>query len=536
MPRPAKRKTSAFAAIDRPGNKRRAREHFVPTSARVPPAELSTLPEEVLLEILDYFLETIYSTDQVRALYNLCLTSRQLYRLSKPYLYSYVDNRLIEPRKLLRTLLQEPHMTEQVRNLQWFDDHGNIIPCWKRHDKKYALTHIERRELCKRVDEFGLGNPRVYARAFQLQRPKDHLAALLLLCPNVRSIDVCDTNVCCYPRGYHVTPPWLRILGAVGIGITKVPSQHFQQLSAIRIRMGPIQLRFIPPLLNLPLLRTLMLEDVYQPDTDAIIQLIWDDWVGPRSSSIENLYVENSYIDSKSLAQLVGSIRALRLFCFEFDNSVRNGAYTLYDDEFPELHYPSIAKAVLEHKDSLQQLCISDITDPELNEIFNMDPGSLGSLRDLHKVRIMDVDLECFGGVDIDFDIETNGNEDGKFTTVIRPANLAENLPPSLERLDLTLNEECDDMYEAFWVDCLAELAKTIKTSLPVLKEVRVSRKDLGGIWRRLEPELDQVSQLFVNADVKLVIPSWWPDTHMRDPTSRLLGTPYPPTDADTVE
>jgi hypothetical protein len=533
MPRQAKRKASGPAETGRTSSKRRlqgsstgepsqaadseddskpakktlrrrpAARNLLPLHEKQHSASFGNLPEEIILEILDFFVETIYCTAQIRALYNLTLTSRQLYRLSKPYLYSYVDNRLVEPRKLLRTLIQEPQMTGRVRNLQWYDDHGNLITCWKRKDKKYALTHIERRELCKKVEELGLINPRMYSRGFQMQRPKDHLAAMLLLCPNIRTLDVCDTNVCCYPRGYHAAPSWIRMLGEVGFGDTKVLSQHFQHLSVIRIRLGPIRLLHIPPILNIRSLRSLMLEDVYQPDT--INKWMWDFAVSPRTSPLKNLYVENSYIDSKSLAQMIGSVKALRLFCFDFDNSVRNGAYTLYDDDIPELHYPTIATALLEHKDSLEQLSICDNAYPELNEIFDIDAGSLGSLRTLHKVRVLDIDIDCFGGIDVDYD-----DIAGTLDTTIRPAMLADNLPSSLEQLDINLTEDDSSDYEVFWFRSLEMLASSMKTRLPALKEVGVSRKGLGEV--ETGDHLVRLQERYAKEGVKLSIAkgSWW--------------------------
>jgi len=246
-----------------------------------------------------------------------------------------------------------------------------------------------------------------------------------------------------------------------------------------------------------------MLEDVYQPDT--INKWMWDFAVSPRTSPLENLYVENSYIDSKSLAQMIGSVKALRLFCFDFDNSVRNGAYTLYDDDIPELHYPTIATALLEHKDSLEQLSICDNADPELNEIFDIKAGTLGSLRTLHKVRVLDIDIDCFGGIDVEYDDIV-----GTLDTTIRPAMLADNLPSGLEQLDINLAEDENSDYEVFWVSSLEMLAPLLKTRLPALKEVGVSRKGLGEV--EIEEYLVRLQERFAKEGVKLTIAkgSWW--------------------------
>jgi hypothetical protein len=63
----------------------------------------------------------------IRALYNLCLTSRQLNRLSKPYLYTAVNNDVVDSRKLLRILLKESQMSDQVKDLIRLDHHDTTL-------------------------------------------------------------------------------------------------------------------------------------------------------------------------------------------------------------------------------------------------------------------------------------------------------------------------------------------------------------------------------------------------------------------------
>jgi hypothetical protein len=252
----------------------------------------------------------------------------------------------------------------------------------------------------------------------------------------------------------------------------------------------------------------IMLEDVYQPDSDPMLDLVWDSSVPPRSSPVEKLYIGNSYIDSKPLACLIRSIQALQGFCFDFDDAVRNESYTLYETDVPELHYPALATALLEHKDTLEELGINDNSDPHLNEMYEIDPESLGSLHELYKVRVLDVDLECFGGVDVDFN--QGADVEHLFTTVVRPADLAQNLPAALEQLTLTINEECDTPYERFWINSLEDLAKTVRTSLPALKRINVQRRDGCGIRPENETDVERLVQMFADADVQFLIPEEW--------------------------
>ncbi|KAF1951167.1 hypothetical protein CC80DRAFT_211346 [Byssothecium circinans] len=503
MPRMSKRKAMSVPdSSSGPHKKRRA-----PTKRTNPStaSRLCALPEELLLEILDLFLDPLYDETDVKALYSLCLTNRQFYRLAKNYLYNVVDNRLGDGRKLLRTLIEEPHMGAKIRNLAFLDEHYDALP--KEENNRHMLTHIERRELCKKVQELGITNPRHYSRVFQGPQPKDHLAALLLLTPNVQCLDICDQNMCCHPRGYPVDPAWMRILAEVGFHESLPLANHFRNLHTIRISMGPIKFNSIAPVLGILSLRTLMLEDVYQGG--ETMQWLWELGISPRSSLLENLYLESSYVDSRAVAQLLHSIHSLRLFVFEFDNTVRSGLYRIYENSPPKLSYPLLTAAILEQKDSLEQLSIENSADPDLEEIFSVEYGTLGSLHEMHKLRFLDVGLDCYTSTEVSF------NDFDEAEERLQRVNLADKLPANISQLDLNIEEEEDDDYEEYWGDCLEDLANACETRLSALKEVKVSRKRFGPICTA--SGIHDIKEIFRDNGVHLVFeqrdpapPSTW--------------------------
>jgi hypothetical protein len=172
-----KREASEPADIERALTKRRVQDTSTSELPSPPSAGFGSLPKEFILEILDIFgvskYKYLYDIKEmgICSLYNLCLTNRQLNRLSKPYLYTAVENDVVDSRKLLKILLKESQMLDQVEYLIWLDHHGTTLEhdTWDRIAKKLLLTHIERRDLCKKVKERGLVDPQSYFSGFQMQ-------------------------------------------------------------------------------------------------------------------------------------------------------------------------------------------------------------------------------------------------------------------------------------------------------------------------------------------------------------------------------
>jgi hypothetical protein len=136
----------------------------------------------------------------------------------------------------------------------------------------------------------------------------------------------------------------------------------FQHLKLNQIQCGPLRLSQVFPVINIHSLQILKLRDVDQPDPSRYHwpgELI----VSPRSSPLEELYVEHSYIGSRSLAQLIGSVKALRRFCLEFNREFLSKP-RLHNDGPPSPHDPAITATLLEHKKSLQELNICEDTNP----------------------------------------------------------------------------------------------------------------------------------------------------------------------------
>jgi hypothetical protein len=428
---------------------------------------LDALPDELLLEILDrvgiyirtwpyagYIAENVIA-QTVSTYYYISLTSRRLNRLVLPYLYAVIDYRCGHANllKLLRTVNNTPCLAEKIKSVCLYDDQSTTFV--RPSSERYLIPHIERRELCRKIDDFcrpyNLHPKSVYLNP---DFPTNYVATLIAILPKISRLDIWDGNELWYPSDFyprHDNPIWLKLLYAAALGPRHGLPPRFEQLHHIRIRMGPLPLERILPLLALPSLRTLQLVHVVQVE-DIEPHGQWGTY-GTRESPVENLELIDSSIDSKPTATLISCIRGLRSFTLIYD--VSRIKY------FPMLDYPTNVSALHEHKHSLERIIITNVPGPSLWRLEICESGWYGSLRELELVKFMEVDLSAFTS---DIDGES------------KRESLSENLPPRLEKLVISADERNTKQMAVkdTWVTDIERLAMSYRGELPELRSVRV--------------------------------------------------------------
>lgn len=420
-------------------------------------ASLGDLPEELIMIILEATTRHELfkrSKDYHDTVHSLCLTNRKFYRLASPYLYSCIDNRYADSGKVLELLVKQPQLRKDVNIVYWLDNKIFSDYTWDTR-VPYKLSKIERCELHKIIHSTALEDHDIRAlrRAIRRQSPDDLLSTLLLLSPNLRALYVEDSNEC---MGWH-TPLWLRILTLGSCGSLE-QIQNFQYLSHIVVRMGPIPLEIVVPLLHLPTLRKLEITHALQIGPMAEFQQERD-WGAARSSSLKSLMIKNSSIDTDAICPMLGMIKGLEDFQFEW--KVESSGFE-GDREQVSLNfsYHSLRKALDHHSSTLESLCIVNHDSADLvDEIDSRgNRNLLGSLRDMHQIRKLDISLRAF-----------------RDTTVDHHTNLCDILPPSTEYLRLHI-EHFDVLPTQFqtrwWICSLRDLVMDCRKSYPYLKTI----------------------------------------------------------------
>jgi hypothetical protein len=444
-----------------------SKKRVVYTRAEPSISFLDALPDELLLEILDrvgicihtwpyagYMVEDVIA-QTVSTYYYISLTSRRLNRLVLPYLYAVIDYRCGNANllKLLRTVNNTPCLAEKIKTVCLYDDQSTTFV--RPSSERSLIPHIERRELCRKIDDFcrpyNLHPTSVYLNP---DFPTNYVATLIAILPKISRLDIWDGNELWYPSDFYPlydTPIWLKLLCAAALGPRRGLPPRFEQLHHVRIRMGPLPLERILPLLVLPSLRTLQLVDVIQvEDMEPHGQ---QGICGTRESPIENLELINSSIDSKPTATLISYIQGLRSFTLIYDISRR--------EYFPMLDYPTIASALHKHKHSLERISITNIPGPYLRRLEFFESGWYGSLRGLELVKFMKVDLSAFTS-------ESDGES--------KRESLSKNLPPRLEKLHISVDDlnQKQMAVKDTWVTDIERLAMSYRRELPELRAVRV--------------------------------------------------------------
>lgn len=120
---------------------------------------------------------------------------------------------------------------------------------------------------------------------------------------------------------------------------------------------GPLRIENIHPLLKMPSLRDLELEEVIDMRQEPDKLFPWDEPgrcidLRKTSSGLEKLTLRSSYVPTRALAIVLDAIKALR--CFEYEHSIN-----LLSIEEVKIDFSRLARALLRHEPSLERFQVS---------------------------------------------------------------------------------------------------------------------------------------------------------------------------------
>ncbi|PSN65821.1 hypothetical protein BS50DRAFT_398383 [Corynespora cassiicola Philippines] len=360
---------------------------------------LTSLPEELLENVLKDLVPVQYDTSSARALRSLCLTSRLFRRLSTPYLYTWIDIGSAVPESFFQSLTYNPDLSGYIKHVYCNTENIRNAP----KDTSLGLTQ----QLREKFIGLNLNLPDFYVNELFNNTLLWHFTALFILAPNLET---------CHYRA----PGWKNSRASIFQLLTALPSRRpdgllgisedgFRQLHTIRIDTGSsLTFNHVARLLGHTSLRTLEIREAVTHEWAAMQDGEFASLLPPhRSSFVENLYLPNCGMSSEDIAVVLGRLKHLRRFSFGYNNP-----YRFISDE-TELHWPTIAAALLGHGDSLEAIRLYDY---ELRH----GVGYLGSLKDLGGLRYLSVPITS---------IEPNGASEMAY------ANLVDTVPSGIEYL-----------------------------------------------------------------------------------------------------
>lgn len=402
MPR-ASRKRKAPPARQQPSPKRPKIKptDTVLTKAAQPPSAsgelsfLEKLPDELLLIILRHCLDMNWVSDGKGPCYNLALTSRRLNGPANEILYeAYEARNTSPPLKFVRTIIANPKLAGKVKRLAWAFE---MMPT-RRGTKRRELekpSSRDRRMLRESLKTFDM--PAKDRSAWEQTYSSGELADLLKLTvlhtPNLRKLDVMDytrTHSGVAPSKYQKS--YLELLIKATNGKTPMNAPAYEQLSELSIEMGGMKLPELYGVLGLPSLQKLTLKGVYADtrDNTGFIN-------NPRTafSPITELVIEDSFIASEALSELILSCRELKVLRTTYSSR----AYLRFQP-VAKIDYTQIARAIREHKKSLELFDFEEDADRDLDTLVDYDRGQLGSFHDFPKLHTLGLPFEALPDTD----------------------------------------------------------------------------------------------------------------------------------------
>jgi hypothetical protein len=165
------------------------------------------------------------------------------------------------------------------------------------------------------------------------------LEFLLLFVPNVEELIVLNTNQ------WNIDIYWFTNIAA--------NPERFQGLQSISIN-GPVRMENIIPLLTMPALKDLKLEQVFAMRLRADITYPWER-PGHRiledaSCGLEKLAIVNSCVSTASVVTVLNACKGHKSFAYEHIEWARE----LVDSDDSAIDYHSLAPALLRHQATLE--------------------------------------------------------------------------------------------------------------------------------------------------------------------------------------
>lgn len=401
-------------------------------------ATLNELPEELVLDILDHLPGIDLDSFQLPTLLSLSLTSRRLHRTVSDRIYGTYDSYFCDPYLFLRTMITKPDLARSVRKAHFL--HGKEAHL----DRVRYIPNAQDKKILKQGMKM-LDFPDWKTWATRCNTDNIELdilhTAIMLHTPNLVELHVEDNWISPYQD-----PKWIELIKKSTKGDTFGHTHSFSCLESVRVDAKVMVLHQLAPLFHVPSLRRLHLQDLREARLGRWPVPKLERAIPPACSNIEELTLEECFINSDNLLALSRSMVGLKRFRYEID---------------PELQLPADTGSVLisvleQHAKSLEELHIHVMhVDPVVEEDEGVNALYMhGGLKSFAALRRVDCPLSSV------VDMRPGAS-----------ADLLEELPPSLTTLYITIRP-CTKEHE--YMRALEQLADCHNKSL---KEVRLDVK-----------------------------------------------------------
>jgi len=281
-------------------------------------ATLHHLPDELILQVLDYLPGINLNHFQLPTLINLALTSRRFYRIVIGTVYARYNSHFCEPYTFLRTMVSNSQLAEFVHDVNI--TFGLWIHC---RGRRYLPTAKDKKAIKEALRTLGTSDWKEWATQCNEDRSNDEAlqTAILLHTPNVTSLSVLDGLS---DRSRRRT--WFDLISKAAAGTLSEQTHRFEHLRSIKVDTRTSSLFDLAPLFRLQSLRKLHLCEVPEYEMGECKN---DHEDGERSAlrlqrlipracnNLEELDLESTYYTKIHLEVLLSSPRYLKTFRYD---------------------------------------------------------------------------------------------------------------------------------------------------------------------------------------------------------------------------
>lgn len=267
---------------------------------------LNDLPDELIVEILDYLPGIDLQHFQLLTLANLSLTNRRLNRIVSERLYATFDSFFCTPYPFVRTVSCNTGLASQVKSVSF-----RYGPNAHEDRPVYSPSISDKQTIKDGLKRLNIPDWKNFASdCNQVGAEQEHIyATLLLYTPNVTTLSIDDGAL------EYKIPDWLKILRHIVSGQGFGRGHRFEHLKSIRVDLQYLKLRHLAPILRLQSMRKVTLIGLVEwgnskeDKPESLRRLL-----PAGSSQVEDLCLQESYLDAEVFGVLVSSIKKLRSF------------------------------------------------------------------------------------------------------------------------------------------------------------------------------------------------------------------------------
>lgn len=284
-------------------------------------ATLTDLPDELILEIVDYLPGIDLNHFQLPTLVNLASVSRRLYRIVIDMVYARYNSHFCEPYTFLRTMISNSRLAGFVHDV-------NItFGLWtRRGGRRYSPTAKDKKAIKEGLRALGTWDWKEWATQCNEDRSNDEALqnAILLHTPNITSLSILDAV-----RDRSRRRAWFDLISKAAAGTLPGQAHRFEHLRSIRVDARTSSLSDLAPLFRLQSLRKLQLREVHEYRTGECITCGSNREHDERSAlklqrlipracnNLEELDLECTYYTKFHLEVLLSSPRHLKTFRYD---------------------------------------------------------------------------------------------------------------------------------------------------------------------------------------------------------------------------